>query len=536
MSTSTPPPPIPPAAPEEDAGGAEDRAAPSSTSTFARSTWLFGRGLGLVFAIAFVSFHVQIDGLIGEHGILPAAVWLDALSERGVGFADVPTVAWWTGATNASLQGICLLGELASVALLLGALPGPSASLATLLYLSLSAIGGPFMAFQWDSLLVEVGFLASIVLPWMLLDRPRDAREPHVVARWALFLVAFRLMLLSGVAKLRSGDDAWTGLTALDYHYWTQPLPNPLSWPMHQLPHPFHAASVVGVFVVELIVPFAIFLGFRGRRVAFAGFTGLMAMIGLTGNYGFFNLLSLVLFLPLLDDAAIARLTPRRLRGRWREISSRPAVTSLRLSDLRTLDGWREALVDGPAWARRARVMVLVPLVLLGVLQLTLSVGAGRTLPDVALDALDVVQPFRIVNGYGLFATMTRTRREIRIEGSLDGQQWREYRFPYKPDDPHELPSQCAPHMPRLDWQMWFAALGDFRQSPWLPRFMLRLLEAEPSVLALLADDPFDGQPPRYIRARVADYRFGDITLLRERGQYWQVGELEPYSPTFERR
>jgi hypothetical protein len=522
---------------EEDAAEVSDRAAPRSTATFARSAWLFGRGLGLVFVIAFVSFHAQIDGLIGERGILPAALWLDALAERGLGFADVPTIAWWTGATNTSLHAICVTGELASVALLLGVLPGPSALSATLFYLSLSAIGGPFMAFQWDSLLVEVGFLASLFLPWRLVDRASDAREPHVVARWVIYLVALRLMFLSGVAKLRSGDAAWTGLSALDYHYFSQPLPNPLSWPVHQLPHAFQAASVFAVFLIELVLPFAIFLGVRGRRAAFAGFAGLMAIIGLTGNYGFFNLLALVLCIPLLDDDAIERLTPRRLRGRWPAIPGRPA-TLRGSSDLRgrILEVWREATRDRSAWARHARVAVLLPLALLGALQLTLSVGAGRVLPDVALDVLDAIRPFRVVNGYGLFATMTRTRREIRIEGSLDGHEWREYRFRDKPDDPGELPAQCAPHMPRLDWQMWFAALGDFRQSPWLPRFMMRLLEAEPSVLALLADDPFDGRPPRYVRARVADYRFGDLTLLRERGQYWRVGELEPYSPTFERR
>lgn len=500
------PPDLPPPDPRPAAGG----------GGHARSTWLFGRLLGLTFLIAFVSFHVQLEGLVGERGIVPAARLLEVFSARGDGFWDAPSLAWLIGADDAGLHTICVLGEIASLALFAGALPGPSALIAAFLYLSIVSVGGPFMSFQWDALLVEGGFLAALLLPWQPFHHPRRLREPPALARWALYLLVFRLMFLSGVVKLASGDPAWSSLGALEYHYWSQPLPNPLSWFAHQLPDALHSVATGLTLVIEIGLPFAIVLGRVGRRVAFAGFLSLMLAVGLTGNYGFFNLLAVALSLPLLDDAAIERLTPRRARG------------------------WLGAAIDAlPRWRARARLAIAVPVVALaalGVLQIFVSLGAGARLPSWAIAPLDEVTPYRLVNGYGLFAVMTKERREITLEGSLDGQTWRAYRFPYKPGDPTEAPPEAFFHMPRLDWQMWFAALGPFRQSPWLGNLMMRLLEAEPDVLALFEDDPFDGRAPRFVRARIADYRFGDWELLAEEGTWWRVEELGPYAPTFQRR
>ena len=493
------------------------------TPRYAKSTWLFGRGIGLVFLVAFVSFHVQAIGLIGEHGVAPAVERMAAAEVRGETFRDLPTIAWSTGATDGAIGAICLAGELFALLLLLGFLPGLAALGATVLYLSIHSIGGPFMAFQWDTLLIESGFLATLVLPWRPFHSPRAAIEPPVFARWAVYALVFRLMFLSGVVKLASRDPAWASLTAMEYHYFTQPLPNPLSWPAHQLPASLHSASVVATFVVELGFPFlivaallVILSGLARRservralarwplRVAFGGFAGLMLVIALTGNYGFFNLLTAVICLPLLDDAALDRLTPRRLRiGGGGAVELRHRVVRL------------------------AQCSLLIFTYYLGALSFSLGLGGGPSMPDAMHEDLVVTSPFRITNGYGLFAVMTRLRREIVIEGSTDGREWREYRFAHKPRDPGALPGQSAPHMPRLDWQMWFAALGSFRQSPWLRRFMVRLLEAEPSVLALLAEDPFDGRPPRYVRATLYDYRFGD----GDDPGYWVVERLGPYSP-----
>lgn len=512
------------------------------TATYARTTWLFGRGLGLVFLVAFVSWHAQQEGLIGERGLAPAHELVRALRAEGLGFADVPTLAWFFGADDAALSAMCFVGELFAFLLLVGILPGPSALAGALFYLSLHAIGGPFMAFQWDILLIEAGFLGALVLPWRLLHLPSSIIEPPVFARWAIYALAFRLMFLSGVVKLASGDDAWASLTALDYHYWTQPLPGPLSWPVHQLPSGFHAFSTAMTFAGELVAPCLIPLALvpalaRGAlalakraeparhvldaiatwllRAAGAAFLLLMLLVQLTGNYGFFNLLTMVIALPLLDDAALERILPRRLRDRLARAAPRMHVAH--------------------RVVRLAQCSLLLFTYWLGLLALLLGLGAGPSLPEALHEDLAATHPYRIANGYGLFAVMTRVRREIRIEGSLDGVQWREYRFRHKPGDPTELPGPSAPHMPRLDWQMWFAALGTYRQSPWVGRLMRRLLDAEPSVLALLAEDPFDGARPRYVRAVLWDYCFGDVARWRARGEYWETERLGPYSPTLSR-
>lgn len=494
--------------------------------TYAKSAWLFGRGLGLVFLVAFVSWHAQQAGLIGERGITPATELMSALEARGMGYRDVPTFAWLFGASDGALHAICVLGELASVALLVGALPGPMALLATLLYLSLRVIGGPFMAFQWDILLVETGWVAALFLPWRAFDGPKALTEPPPLARWALYALAFRLMFLSGAVKLMSGDPAWSDLRALDYHYWTQPLPGPLSWFVHQLPSWVHEASVLTTFLVELVLPWLIVVAGLERvidrlvkrrvsevrrrvqtwllRAPGLGFIALMILIALTGHYGFFNLLTIVIALPLLDDALLERV-PGLVRGD--ATRSRPE-----------------------RWIPDA--LATIPLTLGA---LALLVGLGAPLPEWSHGALAKARRFHLTSTYGLFAVMTTTRREIELEGSLDGETWRAYRFAHKPGDPRALPGWSAPHMPRLDWQMWFAALGEHRDSPWLRRLMNRLLEAEPTVLALFAEDPFDGQAPRYVRARVSAYRFGDWDLLMETGQWWEAEPLGPYAPTLTR-
>jgi hypothetical protein len=142
-------------------------------------------------------------------------------------------------------------------------------------------------------------------------------------------------------------------------------------------------------------------------------------------------------------------------------------------------------------------------------------------------------QPFRSLNQYGLFAVMTLNRPDIVVEGSVNGLEWRRYVFRYKVDDPGDRPRFVAPHMPRLDWQMWFAALGDYRRSPWFVNFCVRLLQGRPEVLALLDENPFPDGPPRYIRARLYEYRFTDWETRRETGQWWTREYAGPFLPEF---
>jgi hypothetical protein len=144
--------------------------------------------------------------------------------------------------------------------------------------------------------------------------------------------------------------------------------------------------------------------------------------------------------------------------------------------------------------------------------------------------------PFRSVNSYGLFRVMTTKRPEIIIEGSADGITWRAYEFKYKPGDPGRRPVFCTPHMPRLDWQMWFAALGNYQQNPWLLNFMARLLEGSPPVLELVKHNPFPDTPPRYIRAQLWEYRFTDRDERRQFGMWWKRAPVGLYCPILQRQ
>jgi hypothetical protein len=295
-------------------------------------------------------------------------------------------------------------------------------------------------------------------------------------------------MFSSGVAKLSSGDPIWAGLTARDFHYWTQPIPTPLGWLAAQAPAWFQKFSCVVMFVVELGLPFLVFLPRRPRLIACAGFMVLQFLIALTGNYGFFNLLAVALAFLLVDDAVLPRFRsmPRVMWPRW----------------------------------------ILPPLaVAYVVLSFAPLAGAFRSIPawiEPVARVYNYVAPFRSINGYGLFAVMTTTRHEIVLQGSMDGVKWETYEFKYKPGAADRPPPFVAPYMPRLDWQMWFAALGDVQSSPWMAQLALRLFQAEPDVLALLARDPFDGKPPRYLRANLDDYRFTDFAELRKTGNWWR--------------
>jgi hypothetical protein len=278
---------------------------------------------------------------------------------------------------------------------------------------------------------------------------------------------------------------------------------------MHQLPLWFHRLSTAGMFVVELVLPFFVFGPRRLRAVAAFGFAGLMVFIGATGNYGFFNVQALVLCLPLLDDAIL----PESWRIALERRLVRPPALERR--------AW-----DWPPW-------VTWPLaVLITVLTLVPLVRAFRVAvewPAPVATLYEWQQSFHIVNGYGLFARMTTERPEIIIEGSNDGDSWLAYEFKWKPGDPERRPGFVEPHMPRLDWRMWFAALGSASREGWFYPFCARLLEGSAPVLRLLATNPFPDGPPRYLRATVYDYRF---TRYGDRGRaWWKRRSWRPYSP-----
>ena len=398
--------------------------------------------------------------------------------------------------------------------LILGVAPGPVLALLWLCYLSLATAGQVFLGYQWDSLLLEAGLLGVLLAPCVTwLGKARD--EPWPLAIWLVRWLLCRLMFLSAIVKLTSGDPSWRSWQALEHHYQTQPLPTWTSWYVHQLPASFHWLSVGFMFYAELIAPFFV-LGPRPMRwVGFASLVLLQLLIAATGNYGFFNLLTIVLCLSLLDDHDWNRLKTLGINARIRDESSRPS----------------DAAVPRNRWSlpRRTVTGIVGGLLLVVTSGLTIeSVWPAVPLPGALYEIQKVLAPLRIANPYGLFAVMTTRRPEITIEGSDDGVTWQPYLFHWKPCELDRRPRFAPFHLPRLDWQMWFAALGgDCRSQPWFLRFEDRLLEGSPEVLSLLRENPFPARPPRYIRARLSLYQ---MTRWGEK-DWWNRTELGLYCP-----
>jgi len=432
------------------------------------------RLLGLVHLVAFASLWVQLDGLWGARGILPAGELLAAARAQlgGGGWRYLPSV-FWLGAADASLRAACAAGLALSVVVMLGYAVAPALLALWALYLSFVSVGREFMSFQWDILLLEATLLLAWSAPWRL--KPDWSRwRPPAAGVWLTRLLVFRLMLESGWVKLASGDPRWRDLTALAYHYWSQPLPPWTAWYADRLPLLAQKACCAALFAVELGAPWLILLPRRPRLLGFWLLVGLQTLIALTGNYGFFNPLAVVLCLSLVDGVYLPALPERDSRA--------PAWSALPCSVLLLLVFWQP----------------------------------------------DAVRPFFPVNRYGLFAVMTTQRREIVLEGSADGREWKPYEFKWKPGEVTRRPRFVEPHMPRLDWQMWFAALGTCRDNPWFVRFMVRLLQGDPAVSGLLARDPFaGGPPPRYLRSTLYDYRFAPPGS----DAWWTRRALGPYCP-----
>ncbi len=462
--------------------------------------WLYLRALGAIHVIAFVDFGRQLPGLIGSEGLLPFRARLAAHADAGHGFWEWPTLGWW-GASDGELILLAAVGAAAGLALLVGRAQRSALVVAYVAYLSLQKAGGAFMAYQWDLLLLEATVVALALAPSRREPRVGAGRGPTPVPRWALLAHGFlfgRLMFASGVVKLTSGDPDWASLGARDLHYWTQPLPNPLSLFAAALPHGFHAVEVVLVFVLELAFPWLLLVRGWPRRIGALGLLGLQVAIALTGNFGFFNLLAGAMALPLLDDGCF----------RWLRATPRPER-------------------ENQGFARAVAVVSLA----FGLVPLWGTLFGYSGLPQPVLEAHVAANRFGLGVAYGLFADMTDDRVELVFEGRR-GDEWYAYVLPHQPGPTDRLPGQVAPGMPRLDWSLWFAALGSPAHEEVARQLARALREARPEVLALVADDPFRGSVPEEVRVRRYRYRPRDPRIALDTGEWWSRTALgEPSAP-----
>ncbi len=475
--------------------------------------WLFLRALGGIYFSAFFALLFQVRGLIGTHGILPAAEYLQTL--RGVGwlrFWEAPTLLW-VSSGNAMLVGLCWVGLIASVLVALNVLPRWMLAVCFLCFLSFVAAAQDFSGYQSDGMLLEAGFLALFVAPggW----RPGWGTRSRGV--WAAYLLLlwewFRIYFQSGLVKLESGDETWRNLTAMYEYYQNGPLPTWIGWYLQHLPHWFHVASAGLTLFMELVLVWLALFGRQARLVCFWVVTVWQVVVIATANYAFLNYLVLVLAVLLLDDRTLVRWVPRRWRSGLR-------------GEVEESRRWVRAVGGASAAGMLSWVgyATLVPMV---------QMLAPQThLPETPVAWLE---PFRVANQYGLFAVMTPHRLEIEFQGSNDGAHWAAYPFRYKPQELNERPRIYAPYQPRFDWNLWFASLGQWQQNLMVPRTEELLLEGDRDVLGLFAGDPFPGAPPKYVRAVLWQYWFSTSAEKRATGAWWRRQMLGAYAPTFTR-
>jgi hypothetical protein len=463
---------------------------------------LFVRLLGLIYLVAFASLSTQVVGLAGSHGILPIADILQRQSSGNLfeNFVHLPTL-FWLDASDQALQGATVAGCIVSLLIVLQLRLRTSLVLAFVLYLSLYNACQPFLHFQWDGLLLEAGFLSLWLTP--------DSRIVVLLFRWLLF----RLRFESGVSKLLSGDSAWPDLTALRTYFEVQPLPGPFAWYAHNLPDWMLRLGTGATLFVEILVPLMMFLP-RPWRFAAAWLTILwQVLIILTSNHNWFNLLTIALCLFLFDDRALRRVMPD---GLARLLAWRPT----------------QRLWPVPVGLKAGGIMVVLLSAFVIVVSATqLRMLVTRVQPGGVIGELvGAMEQYRIVNLYHVFPTMTKQRIELEILGSVDGKEWKAYRFRYKPGDPARAPEMIVPFQPRLDWEMWFVPLRP-RYLPWFEHFLYALLDNSPAVTALLEYNPFEHTAPNMLRVLKYRYTFTDSETRNKTGDWWHREYEGPFDP-----
>ncbi len=459
----------------------------STADEYRLTSWLFLKGLALIYFVAFLSLAIQIDGLAGPNGLLPFNELLsNTYRETGPNaWWQIPNV-FWLNASDIALTGAAYTGVFLAALLFIGRFQFFSLAGMFILYLSLFHAAGIFLGFQWDTLLLETGFLAIFLL-----------RSPTGLIIFLYHWLLFRFRFMSGFFKLESGDPAWSGLTALNTYFETQPLPHIGSWYMHQLPEIILKAGTLLTFATELIIPFFIFLP-RPYRLFAAGVTIFMQLLIIaTSNHNFVNLLIILLSLFLLDDRLVARILPARLQLR--------------------------ILGQGKAAATPTKILLALSAVLILSASLTTFYWrtTGNALPDAIAKTTTITHRYGIGNIFHIFPTMQTERQELEIQGSYDGINWQSYIFKYKPGPVSRAPRFNIPHQPRLDWMMWFIPPQSSMDDYWFRQLLRRLREGSPQVLSLLEYNPFKERPPRYLRVLAYRYKFTTPEQRTQTGNWW---------------
>ena len=454
--------------------------------TYWLTRFIILRWLGFVYLVAFYIAARQLVPLVGAQGLTPAPLFLDHVrtyyGSSWSGFEALPMV-FWVDSSDTWLRAVPWIGVILSCLVLAGYANSIVLGVLWILYLSIVHIGQDWYGYGWEIQMLETGFLAVFLCP--LLDaRPFPARPPPLPVIFLFRWLIVRIMLGSALIKLR-GDSCWTDLTALYYHFETQPIPNPLSRWFHFLPRPVLQGGVIFTFLAELVAPWFAFWPRRGRLIAGGMMMLFQLMLIVSGNLSFFNWLTILPALACFDDRFWRRLLPGALVSAAMEahLAARPSRA-----------------MEGAGWAVAVLVGVLS-------IQPVLNLCSPEQRMNTSFD------PLHLVNTYGAFGSVGRERPVIIFEGTNSADpdtatDWKEYPYVGSPWDPAHRPPFIAPYQPHLDWQLWFAAMSEPGQYPWTYHLVWKLLHNDPATLGLFAGNPFPSQPPRYVRAVLYRYQF----------------------------
>jgi hypothetical protein len=447
------------------------------------------RLLGFVYAIAFLIAAHQLLPLIGQHGLTPANNFLvsiqSQLGSRSEGMFRLPTL-FWLGISDQGLSIFSWVGFCLSLVVLAGYANAIILTVLWMMYMSIVHIGQIWYGYGWEIQLLETGFLAIFLCP--LLDgRPFPSCRPPLLVLWLFRWLGFRIMVGAALIKLR-GDPCWSDLTCLYYHYETQPIPNPISRYLHFAPPWFHKFGTVWNHFIELIVPWFQFGPRSARHIAGILLVSFQVILIISGNLSFLNYVTIIPFLACFDDTLLRRILPKRLARRAEQAAEESA----------------------PSRINNTIAIALSILVVCLSIAPVLNLASGRQLMNYSYDPLD------LVNTYGAFGAVGHERDEIVFEGTDDpvitgDTKWKEYQFKAKPGDPNRRPPFIAPYQPRIDWQIWFAAMASPAEYPWTLHFVWKLLHNDPGTLSLLASNPFPGTPPHFVRAQLYRYQFAPL-------------------------
>lgn len=514
------------------------------------SYWLtrivFLRCFGLIYLVAFYSLTQQLEALIGESGLMPASTFVERIrlpvdGSALAAFIEVPSLFMFY-TSDPFLLGCCWFGVVLSTVVVLGYANGITMAILWFLYMSFVHVGQLFYGYGWEMMTLEGGFLAIFLChPWRGGLLPKNYATP-VAVLWLYRWFLFRVMFGAGLIKIR-GDEAWRDLTALHYHFETQPIPNPLSWYFHHLPEVALQAGVAFNHFVELIVPLFLFWPRRHRH--WAGLLTIVFQVSLilSGNLSFLNWLTIAIAIPCFDDRALRCMFPKLFRDRVEVLQALEAGKARR--PRRAAAG--SSAGGSPGMARPAIIFSAMGIrrIVIGALACVLLYlswwpfrnmifPARGQLMNASFDRLN------LVNTYGAFGSVGKVRREIVLQGTRDETpddraRWLEYEFKGKPNDVFERPPVISPYHYRLDWQIWFAAMSSYQREPWLVYFVYKLLEGDANAAGLLEDNPFGNEPPRYIRAVLYEYEFTEPEERRETGAWWKRRPLGLWMPPVSR-